>query len=80
MSGALVVRGLEVVRGERAVLRGVDLDVAPGEICALMGVSGAGRIRFTPLSFCYVAATLHFRAGRVSVSCVLILWRVVQDG
>ena len=30
MSGALTVRGLHAARGSKAVLRGVDLDVAPG--------------------------------------------------
>lgn len=39
----LVVRDLHVVRGSRAVLGGVSLDVNPGEVCALMGVSGAGK-------------------------------------
>lgn len=39
----LVVRDLEVVRGSRAVLRGLSLEVNPGEVCALMGVSGAGK-------------------------------------
>lgn len=42
-SSALVVRGLRATRGETPVLRGVDLDVVTGEICALMGVSGAGK-------------------------------------
>ena len=39
----LTVRGLCATRGSTPVLRGVDLDIASGEICALMGVSGAGK-------------------------------------
>jgi len=40
---ALTVRGLRATRGSTPVLRGVDLDITSGEICALMGVSGAGK-------------------------------------
>lgn len=43
MNGTLVVRDLHVTHGSGSVLRGVDLAVAPGEICALMGESGAGK-------------------------------------
>lgn len=43
MSAALSIRGLHAARGGRTVLAGVDLEVAPGEVCALMGVSGAGK-------------------------------------
>lgn len=43
MNAALRVRGLRVERGGTPVLRGVDLEVAPGEVCALMGMSGAGK-------------------------------------
>lgn len=63
MSAALTVRGLEVRRGGQAVLRGVDLDVAPGEICALMGTSGAGKTTVLRA----VAALQPFSAGTVTV-------------
>ncbi len=39
----LAVRDLEVRRGARSVVRGVSLDVARGEIVAVMGASGAGK-------------------------------------
>lgn len=37
------VRDLEKSYGDLAVLRGVDLDVAPGSIVALLGSNGAGK-------------------------------------
>ncbi len=42
-AGGLVVRGLEVDRGGRRVVHGVDLDVEAGEIVAVLGPNGAGR-------------------------------------
>ncbi|MDB4877039.1 MAG: transporter related protein [Gemmatimonadetes bacterium] len=39
----VAVRELQMMRGGRTVIRRVSFDVLPGEICALMGVSGAGK-------------------------------------
>ena len=43
MSGSLLIQDLHVVRGTQHVLRGVSLDVSPGQISVLMGLSGAGK-------------------------------------
>jgi polar amino acid transport system ATP-binding protein len=65
---ALEVRGLEVTRGKQVVLRGVDLDVAPGEVCALMGASGAGK----STTLRAIAALESFTAGRIAVGEVVL--------
>ena len=62
----LEVRGLRVKRGDREILRGVDLDVDPGEICALMGVSGAGKTTVLRA----IAALQPFDAGTIRVGDV----------
>jgi len=61
VSGALSIHGLHAARGGRPVLRGVELDVAPGEVCALMGVSGAGKSTVLRA----VAALEPFTAGSI---------------
>ena len=57
----LAVRGLVKSYGGRAVLDGLDLDVAPGEVVALVGPNGAGK---TTLLRCVVGADAPER-GRV---------------
>jgi branched-chain amino acid transport system ATP-binding protein len=39
----LAVRGLVVSDGRRKVVSGVDLDIAPGKITAVIGANGAGK-------------------------------------
>lgn len=62
MSG-LNVADLRVVRGAREILKDIDLAVQPGEICALMGASGAGKS--TVLRS--VAALQAFDGGAIDV-------------
>ena len=65
MTGAAIqVRGLEKSYKDLAVLRGVDLDVAPGSVVALLGSNGAGkttvvRILSTLLKADAGSATVH---------------------
>ncbi len=40
---SLSVRGLRKAFGGRTVLEGFDLDVAPGEVVALLGANGSGK-------------------------------------
>jgi ABC-type polar amino acid transport system ATPase subunit len=61
VSGALIVQGLRISRGAREILRGVELRVQPGETCALMGASGAGKS--TVLRS--IAALQRFDAGTI---------------
>lgn len=64
----LAVDGLRLSRSGRDVLRGVALDVHAGEVCALMGASGAGKS-----TILRVAVALEpFDAGRVEIGGVTL--------
>ncbi|MEP6494809.1 MAG: ATP-binding cassette domain-containing protein [bacterium] len=67
-SDSLVIRGLHVTRGARPILRGVDLDVAPGEIVALMGASGAGK----STALRAIVALQPFERGSITIGDVAL--------
>ncbi|MBN6040274.1 ABC transporter ATP-binding protein [Amycolatopsis sp. 195334CR] len=64
----LAASGIEVSYGDKAVLRGVDLAVEPGECLMLLGESGSGK---TTLSQCVAGLTPHHR-GSVSLDGVVL--------
>ena len=69
MSDAVLsIRGLRLSRDGREVLRGIDLDVAPGELCALMGPSGSGKTTILRS----VAALQAFDAGEIRLGDVVL--------
>jgi ABC-type polar amino acid transport system ATPase subunit len=64
----LSIQSLRLKRGEREILRGVNLRVEPSELVALMGLSGGGK---TTVLRC-VAALEEFDAGTVDVGGVVL--------
>ena len=69
MKGVLHVAGLRKAYGELEALRGVDLDVSPGEIVALLGPNGAGKTTLVSI----VAGLRKADAGVVEVDGLDVL-------
>ena len=63
MKELLRIEGLRLSRAARDVLRGIDLSVQQGELCALMGLSGSGKTTALRTT----AALEGFQAGRITV-------------
>ena len=64
----LAVRDVKLRRGTREILRGVTFDVEPGEILALMGLSGGGKTTVLRT----VAALETFEGGSIDVGGVVL--------
>ncbi|MGB9594555.1 MAG: ATP-binding cassette domain-containing protein, partial [Anaerolineae bacterium] len=63
------VRGLTKAFGPKKVLRGIDLDVAPGEFLTLVGPNGAGKTTFLRILATLSRATGgDARIGGVSIA------------
>jgi ABC-2 type transport system ATP-binding protein len=71
MGAAVQVRGLVKRYGGRAVLDGVDLDVAAGSVCAVLGPNGAGKTTAVRI----MTTLLRPDAGTVEVAGVDVVAR-----
>jgi branched-chain amino acid transport system ATP-binding protein len=68
MSALLALRGLVLAYGHITVVKGVDLDVAEGEIVCLVGANGAGKttiLRTVSGLMRAKAGTIHFAGGAI---------------
>ncbi len=64
MSTALAVAGLRKRYGRHEALRGVDLEVADGELLGLLGPNGAGKSTLTKIA----CGLVHPTEGSVAVA------------
>ncbi|MEZ5293370.1 MAG: ATP-binding cassette domain-containing protein [Vicinamibacterales bacterium] len=64
----LAVRGLELLRGSRRILQGVDLTVGTGELVALMGLSGSGKTTILRA----IAGLERFGGGSIDVDGLVL--------
>ena len=68
MTAVLATRGLQLARGTRQILKGVDLAVARGEVLALMGLSGSGKTTILRA----IAGLEGFNGGTIQINDMAI--------
>ncbi|MFL5255395.1 MAG: ATP-binding cassette domain-containing protein [Rhodopila sp.] len=68
---SLSLRGITKVFGRQVVLRGIDLDIAPGQFVAIVGRSGCGKSTLLRL----LAGLDQPTSGRISIDGVAGGWR-----
>ena len=61
MSSGLSAVGVSVERGGKPIIHGVDIEIAPGKITALLGANGAGKSSFV----CPMAGALPLTGGKI---------------
>jgi peptide/nickel transport system ATP-binding protein len=66
MTATLTVEDLRIAIGETAVLRGVSLDVQPGEVRGLVGESGAGKSMLGRAALGLLPANAAIVSGRIA--------------
>ena len=64
----LTIQKLIVKRGGKAVLHGVDVQIAPGQITALVGANGAGKSTLVMA----IAGALPIESGRIELDGVVL--------
>ncbi|MCP4380522.1 MAG: amino acid ABC transporter ATP-binding protein, partial [Hyphomicrobiales bacterium] len=72
----LTIAKLEKSFGDNLILRGVDLDVFPGDVVSIIGASGSGK---TTLLRC-VDLLEEFEAGEIRLDGDPLGYRVGADG
>jgi len=83
MTAVLSVRGLGKSFGALEVLKGVDLDVAPGEVLCIIGPSGSGKstlLRCTNLLVPPDAGEVYLNSVRINVPTIRPEWVRQQIG
>ena len=62
MSELFSLRDVRIAYGKTEIVHGVDIDIAPGEFCALLGLNGSGKQPYfmAAAAFCPYMAVLSW--------------------